>query len=90
MMIVAGTNARGAPMSRFAVEFDISNYGDVVAARIGAVAAADSILVSEAVADALGGAAPIGAVRARELKGIAEPVGVAAVEWRLTETGPRL
>ena len=50
------------------------------AARIAAAAGAGDILVSRAALDAR--AAPLRAPRALELKGLAEPVEVAAVAWR--------
>jgi class 3 adenylate cyclase len=61
---------------------DYSGQDVVVAARISALAGADEILVSAAVADGVGPHVTLSARRSTELKGIPGPMEIAAVEWR--------
>jgi class 3 adenylate cyclase len=52
------------------------------AARIGALAEAEEIVVSRETAEAAGGAYRLSAPRRVSLKGISEPLDVVSVEWR--------
>lgn len=61
---------------------DWSGVGVHAAARIGALAAADEILLSTETADVAGNAHRFSEPRTVELKGLAEPIAVVAVEWR--------
>ena len=62
---------------------DYSGRGVHVAARVGAAAERDEILVSEAVLDASGPIRfPLSEARPLQLKGVKEPVAVRAVDWR--------
>ena len=61
---------------------DYSGQDVVVAARISALAGADEIQVSAAVADLIGPHVTITGRRSTELKGIPAPVEIALVDWR--------
>jgi class 3 adenylate cyclase len=61
---------------------DWSGVGVHAAARIGALAEGDEILVSRGTAEAAGYAFGVSGTRSVSLKGISEPVEVVAVEWR--------
>jgi class 3 adenylate cyclase len=62
---------------------NFAGQGVHVAARVGAVAGREEILVSSATADAAAPVAfPLSAARAVELKGVREPVEVRTVDWR--------
>jgi class 3 adenylate cyclase len=61
---------------------DWSGVGVHAAARIGALAEAEEILVSRETAEAAGGAYRLSAPRSVSLKGISEPLDVVTVEWR--------
>ena len=61
---------------------DYTGRGVNVAARIGALAGGGEILVSTETLDGTAVAHPVSAPRAVELKGFAEPVPIAAVDWR--------
>lgn len=63
-------------------EADWSGVGVHAAARIGALAEGDEILVSRGTVDAAGNAFEVSERRNVSLKGISEPVEVVAVEWR--------
>jgi class 3 adenylate cyclase len=63
-------------------EGDYGGKGVHVAARIGASASADEIVASQATLDGLDGRFTTSAERALQLKGLAEPVLVATVDWR--------
>jgi class 3 adenylate cyclase len=68
--------------SAISVGDDYSGQDVVVAARISALAGADEIHVSGAVADLMGPHVTIAGRRSTELKGIPSPVEIALVEWR--------
>ena len=68
--------------SAITVGDDYSGQDVVVAARISALAGADEIRVSAAVADLMGPHVRIADRRSTELKGIPSPVEVALVDWR--------
>lgn len=65
-----------------------ANYSDYggqsvhIAARIGAAAGADEILVSRATLDGTADAFPLSAPRAASLKGFEEPIEVVSIDWR--------
>lgn len=62
---------------------DYSGHGVHVAARIGAIAEGDEILVSSVTREAAGEASlPTGEPREVTLKGVQDPVEVSAIEWR--------
>ena len=61
---------------------DWSGKGVHAAARIGALAEGDEILVSSATAEAAGGSVAVSDPRTVSLKGLFEPVEVVAVQWR--------
>jgi class 3 adenylate cyclase len=61
---------------------DWSGKGVHAAARIGAIAEGDEILVSSATAQAAGGSVAVSDPRTVSLKGLFEPVEVVAVQWR--------
>ena len=61
---------------------DYTGRGVNVAARIGALAGGGEILLSTETLDGIAVAYPVSAPRAVELKGFAEPVPIAAVDWR--------
>ena len=61
---------------------DYSGQDVVVAARISALAGADEIHVSAAVADLMGPHVTIAGRTSTELKGIPAPVEIALVDWR--------
>ena len=61
---------------------DWSGVGVHAAARIGALADAEEILVSKETADAAGSAYRLSTPRSVSLKGISEPLEVVSVEWR--------
>jgi len=61
---------------------DYSGRDVVIAARVAALAQADEILVSAAVADQVQGHVAAESRRSADLKGIREPVDVAAIVWR--------
>lgn len=61
---------------------DWSGVGVHAAARIGALADGDEILISRGTADAAEDDFPVSEPRSVSLKGISEPVEVVAVEWR--------
>lgn len=61
---------------------DLAGRDVVIAARIGARAGADEILVSDDVVAAMGDHVRAGPPELATLKGIPTPVGVATVEWR--------
>jgi len=61
---------------------DYTGRGVNVAARIGALAGGGEILVSTETLDGTAVAHPVSAPRAVDLKGFAEPVPIAAVDWR--------
>jgi class 3 adenylate cyclase len=61
---------------------DWSGVGVHAAARIGALAEAEEILVSKEMAEAARTAYRLSAPRSVSLKGISEPLDVVAVEWR--------
>ena len=63
-------------------EADWSGVGVHAAARIGSLAEGDEILVSRETAAAADDAFPVNGERRVSLKGMSEPVNVAAVEWR--------
>jgi class 3 adenylate cyclase len=63
-------------------EGDYGGKGVHVAARIGASASADEIVASRATLEGLDGRFTTSAARALQLKGLAEPVLVATVDWR--------
>jgi len=60
---------------------DYSGRGVHTAARIAAAAAAGDVLVSRATLDALGDDSRVASERTLTLKGIAEPVRVATIDW---------
>jgi class 3 adenylate cyclase len=62
-------------------EADWSGVGVHAAARIGALAVGDEILVSRRTVDATGKAFEVSDRRSTSLKGISEPVEVVAVKW---------
>ena len=62
-------------------EADWSGVGVHAAARIGALAGGDEILVSRRTVDAAGNAFEVSDRRSTSLKGISEPVEVVAVKW---------
>jgi class 3 adenylate cyclase len=68
--------------SAISVGDDYSGQDVVVAARIAALAGADEIHVSGAVADLMGPHVTIAGRRSTELKGIPSPVEIALVDWR--------
>jgi class 3 adenylate cyclase len=68
--------------SAICVDEDYAGQDVVVAARISALAAADEILVSAAVADRLGPHVALAHRGPTELKGIPAPVEISAVDWR--------
>jgi class 3 adenylate cyclase len=61
---------------------DWSGVGVHAAARVGALAEAEEILVSRVTADAAGNVYGFSASRVVPLKGLSEPLEVLAVEWR--------
>jgi class 3 adenylate cyclase len=61
---------------------DWSGVGVHAAARIGALARAEEIVVSRETAEAAGGGYRFSAPRSVSLKGISEPIDVVTVEWR--------
>ena len=61
---------------------DYTGRGVNVAARIGALAGAGEILVSSETLDGSSVVHPVSSPRAVELKGFADPVPIAAVDWR--------
>jgi class 3 adenylate cyclase len=61
---------------------DYGGKGVHTAARIGASASADEIVASQATLEGLDGRFTTSAKRALQLKGLAEPVLVATVDWR--------
>jgi class 3 adenylate cyclase len=61
---------------------DYGGKGVHTAARIGASASADEIVASQATLDGLDDRFTTSAGRALQLKGLAEPVPVATVDWR--------
>jgi class 3 adenylate cyclase len=63
-------------------EGDYGGKGVHTAARVGAAAAANEILVTLVALDGLDGRFTTSAERALQLKGLAEPVLVATVDWR--------
>jgi class 3 adenylate cyclase len=67
--------------SAFAVADDYAGRDVVIAARISALASAGEILVSAALADQLPSHIVPASRRSAALKGIAEPVEIAAVDW---------
>jgi class 3 adenylate cyclase/exonuclease VII small subunit len=76
-----GAHAGGA----FRTGTDSADYGGQgvhVAARIGAAAGGKEILVSRETLDEFASSLRLSAPRSLELKGIAEPVEVVAVDWR--------
>jgi class 3 adenylate cyclase len=68
--------------SAISADDDYAGRDVVVAARIGALASGDEILVSAALADHLGTHLRVSPPAPKSLKGIPETVGVAAVAWR--------
>ena len=73
-----GVNAGAA----IVVADDYSGQDVVIAARISSLAEVDEILVSAAVVDKVGRHVTVAGRGSAELKGIPEPVEIAAVEWR--------
>jgi class 3 adenylate cyclase len=76
-----GAHSAGA----FRTEGDTSDYGGQgvhVAARIGAAAGAGEILVSAETLDGIGSTFRLSPQRSETLKGLEQPVGVVAVDWR--------
>ena len=67
--------------SAMAADDDYAGQDVVVAARISALAGADEILVSGTVADRLGPHLSVVPRGPTELKGIPQPVDIAAVDW---------
>ena len=67
--------------SALQVDEDYSGQDVVVAARISALAGADEVLVSRAVADRVGPHVALVERGTTELKGIPAPVEISAVEW---------
>jgi class 3 adenylate cyclase len=63
---------------------DYSGRDVVIAARIGALATSDEILISRDAASQLGRHIPVSSTKPHALKGIPEAVDVAAVEWQKT------
>jgi class 3 adenylate cyclase len=61
---------------------DWRGVGVHAAARIGALAEGDQILVSRETVDSAGDGFPLSGARSASLKGISEPVEIVAVEWR--------
>ena len=61
---------------------DWSGKGVHAAARIGALAEGEEILVSSEIAEAAGESLVISEPRTVSLKGIFEPLEVVAIEWR--------
>lgn len=68
--------------SAVAVNDDYLGRDVVIAARVGAIAGPDEILISGDVADQLGDHVHLVERQSRSLKGITEPVEIAVVEWR--------
>ncbi|MCJ7671863.1 MAG: hypothetical protein MUP67_07410, partial [Acidimicrobiia bacterium] len=68
--------------SALTIDADFAGRDVVVAERIGSLAGAEQILVSGAVADQLSPGINVLERTARSLKGIREPVDVAAVDWQ--------
>jgi class 3 adenylate cyclase len=68
--------------SAISADEDYAGQDVVVAARISALAGADEILVSRAVADRLGPHVALVEHRTAQLKGIPDPVEIDAVDWR--------
>lgn len=68
--------------SAIAIDDDYAGRDVVVAARVAAVASADEILVSAALAERLATQDDVRPCGTKVLKGLAEPVEIARVDWR--------
>ena len=68
--------------SAIVIDDDYAGRDVVIAARVGALAAADEILISGDLADRLGAESRRAPRTASKLKGIPEPVEIATVSWR--------